>query len=382
MYAFSYIEINISCILIQLIILRRHLKNLDKGTASRCFTMLQLCMIVYIILDMVCGLQENGKLILTQKQNEMANLGYFVTSYMVSYFSFAFAEAELGRKWLRSWWKCLLSLSLPVVMTVATAYSLKGKYFFYIDENARYVKGPLYPLMLVGAYGYILLIAIKSLGMLSKKENYAQREKLLMMSSFVIFPLAAGVLQAFFTGISIICLGGTVAIIQVYISLQETRITLDTLTQINNRTRLMQYLENKMESRSAHSDKSLFFLMIDLDRFKHINDTYGHVEGDEALLRLASALKDACSGYPGILARYGGDEFSIVCEATDEEMKQLCFKIYQNLEHANRMAAKPYDIRISMGYAKATPDIQSIPDLIQKADLELYKQKEKRKNML
>ena len=63
---------------------------------------------------------------------------------------------------------------------------------------------------------------------------------------------------------------------------------------------------------------------------------------------------------------------------SDEEMKQLCFKIYQNIERVNRTAARPYDIRVSMGYAKATPDIQTIPDLIKEADRELYIQKRKR----
>ena len=381
MYALSYLEINTFCILIQLIILKHHLKNLDKGISATSFTLLQISMILYFCLDMVCGLQENGVLILTRQQNEIVNVGFFLSSYLVAFFSFAFAESELGRRWLKCWWKCVLSIMPLIVMSIATIGTLEGKYFFYIDENAHYVKGPYYLLMLAGAYGYIVLIALKSLYHLTQKKNYAQRKKLLMMSSFVVFPLIAGVLQAVYTGISIICLGGTIATVQVYISLQESRITLDTLTQINNRSCMMQQLENKMQNRPTHGDKSLFFLMLDMDQFKSINDTYGHVEGDEALLRLASALKAACSGYPAVLARYGGDEFCIVCEATDEEMKQLCFKIYQNIERVNRTAARPYDIRVSMGYAKATPDIQTIPDLIKEADRELYIQKKKRKNM-
>lgn len=379
MYTYSYLEINTCCILIQLIILRHHLRGLDKSMTAKCFTLLQVCTIVYILLDMICGLQENGMLILTRRQNEIANLCFFLSSYLVAYVSFVFAECEMEKAWLKNWRKCLVSAVPLIIMTVATIFSLKGKYFFYIDENARYIKGPLYPLLLVGAYGYIMLVAVQAMFYLVQKKYYAQKKKLVILSSFVIFPLAAGILQAFYTGLSIICLGGTIAIIQVYISLQENRITIDTLTQINNRSRLMQYLENRMQNYPEAGEKSLFFVMIDMDQFKQINDTYGHVEGDEALVNLSSALKEACKDHSTMLARYGGDEFSIVCEATDREMIRLCRSIRENVALVNRTAQKPYDIEISMGYAKVTQEIQTIPDLIIKADRELYLEKAKKK---
>lgn len=92
--------------------------------------------------------------------------------------------------------------------------------------------------------------------------------------------------------------------------IQETRITIDMLTQINNRTKMMQYLEGKMNSNSKYP---LCCIMLDVNHFKEINDTYGHLEGDYALMSIAKVLKASCSCFPCLLARFGGDEFFVVC---------------------------------------------------------------------
>ena len=87
---------------------------------------------------------------------------------------------------------------------------------------------------------------------------------------------------------------------------------MDTLTGVSNRIVALRYLESELPYYRRHPNRSLHFLMMDMDHFKHINDEYGHLEGDAALVLLAGILKKVCANYNGVLARYGGDEFVLL----------------------------------------------------------------------
>jgi diguanylate cyclase (GGDEF)-like protein len=147
---------------------------------------------------------------------------------------------------------------------------------------------------------------------------------------------------------------------------------IDKLTQVNNRQNLNRYLSNKLHT---HTD-DLFLLMMDVDHFKQINDNYGHLEGDEALIRVAAALKQACTAcrrHPYI-ARYGGDEFIIVAELSEKEVIELCTSIREKLQALNEAAGAPYPLCLSIGYAKWIEGM-SPNRLIDVADYKLYKEK-------
>ncbi|MCI5774455.1 MAG: GGDEF domain-containing protein [Erysipelotrichaceae bacterium] len=364
------------------IILNIHLKNLDKRLSARVFTALLVSMMTYALFDIGCGLIDNDVFLASRFVSSFFNVGFFISSYMVAYLSFFYSECEIGHQWVDDHKKRVISFIPVMIMILLTFLTLKYKFFFYIDEQSNYIKGPLYVVMLLLAYSYIMAIGIINIWLYPMKKYYAKRDVLLTLSSFVIFPLVAGVIQAFYQGISIICFGGTIAMVQVFTKMQESRITLDALTQINNRTKLMQYLELKVNAHMKNSsNNNLYFIMIDIDKFKNINDTYGHLEGDKAIIALANILKLSCNRSPNMLARYGGDEFSIVCEGDDKSLKTLISKINHNLTAYNQTANKPYKIEVSLGCAMFDENMSSIPDLIAKADSKLYQEKYKKKQM-
>ncbi len=379
MYAISYLEINTCCLVIMAIIFQRNLQSLDRSLRTKTFLELLISAMVYVVCDMICGLQQNGAIILSNTMSAVMNVAFFVSSYSVTHLTFAFAECELGREWVDDFRKRMLSLIPAGILTVLTLCTLKGKFFFYIDADGLYQKGPYYMLMMPFVYCYIIFIAIHVLWMWPQKRYYALREKLKMVSSFVVFPVLAGTIQIFTPGISVICFGVTIGVIQAFTGVLETRITIDELTQINNRTKLMQYLENRFENRGRNLEKNLYFIIMDLNDFKEINDTYGHIEGDEALKQIAAVLKLSMSSYHGILAGFGGDEFCIAGEMTELEMENLKIQIYDDLKESNQNSQKPYKIEMCMGCAKLTSDIRTIPDLINQADKELYQQKKQKK---
>ena len=119
---------------------------------------------------------------------------------------------------------------------------------------------------------------------------------------------------------------------------------------------------------------------MDVDNFTKINDRYGRVEGDKALVQIASALKYVCIGQNYFTARYGGDEFIIICEcASNDEVNKLYYRIQNSITRSNVNSGKPYGLSLSIGVAKYGADIDSIQDFINIADAELTKMKQTRK---
>ena len=380
MYAISYLELNTCCLIIMALILHRQTQGLDKRLTSQTFTELVISAMVYVFLDMVCGLQQNQVIHLSVFISTILNTAFFISSYSLTHLSFAFTECELGRDWVSEPKKRMISLIPAGLLTIMTLCTLKWHFFFYIDAEGIYQRGPLYLVVLPFVYIYMIMIVFRMVTMFPKKKYYAFRGKLEMVVGIVGFPLVAGVLQVFLPGISVVCFGLTLGVIQAFTAFLTNRITMDELTQVNNRTKLMQYLENYMEDYVQGQETDLHFLMIDLDDFKLINDTYGHLEGDNALVRTANVLKKTMAGHTGILARYGGDEFCIAGEMTEEDAEELIVNLYANLETANVEAACPYNIGMSIGCGRFTGEVETIPDLIRKADEDLYQRKREKKS--
>lgn len=381
MYAITYLEINTFCILLLLVILKCQLENLDKSVSARVFRELVVTVIIYVIFDIFCGLNDNDVVSFPRPFIVFVNVGFYVASYLTSYLSFLYAECEMQAKWVLDKRKRRLFALPTVALVILTLLTLKYKFFFYIDDAGNYIKGPLYFPMLVLVYGHLLAIGIKALILLPRKKYYVLRSKMITLSSFVVFPLLAGAIQAFYNGISIISMGCTMAAVQVFINMQKTRITTDALTELNNRTKMVQHLERCMTQARHGSTRVLFLLLLDIDDFKRINDKYGHLEGDRALLRLANVLKKAASTEKCMIARFGGDEFAVVLESETGSEEAFVAQLRRLLSEENERADAPYQLEVSIGCACYSPDIKSIPEFVRMADKDLYREKWSRKTI-
>ena len=375
MYALSYWENNTFCILILVILLVCPQQNPDFRPSSRYFRGLLTSMIFYAAIDMACGLQENQVFSPPRWVVAVMNVLFFYVSGAIVYLGLLYSECELGAKWLHSPKKRLLSALPIIVLLITVPLSLRGKFYFYIDAEGRYTKGPLYPLLLALCYGYLLVIGIRALVGLLSKHGYARRMEYFAMGSFVVLPMVSGIAQAYYTGVSINCLAAAVAAVQIFVNLQQTRITIDPLTQINNRTKLIQHLDKCVSHQRSGTGRHLVLCMIDIDDFKQINDRFGHPEGDAALILLAETLKQVGEHFKGLIARYGGDEFFVVLETkSPQEVSAFRQELLDTLARNNAQAAKPYNVEISLGFADYDPQL-TIPELIERTDRALYKNK-------
>ncbi|MEW6026486.1 MAG: diguanylate cyclase [Planctomycetota bacterium] len=156
----------------------------------------------------------------------------------------------------------------------------------------------------------------------------------------------------------------------------------DELTNLYNRRFFYQYLNDKVNWKDHSGGFSL--LMIDIDFFKKINDTYGHLEGDNVLRQLGAVLKETL-GDKGIAIRYAGDEFSAILPAVDKKkslaLAEAMLKRVSGTKFQQRNAkAEPLNVNISIGIASFPEDAQSPQDLIEQADKALYLSKREGRN--
>lgn len=143
----------------------------------------------------------------------------------------------------------------------------------------------------------------------------------------------------------------------------------DGLTGLFNHSHFHLILEREME-RARRTGRGLGLIFFDLDRFKHINDTYGHQAGDTILRRVAAALASVTRKGMDFPCRYGGDEFAVVTtEIEAEALQRLAMRIRNTIVESCRNA-----IDLSMGLAMLKPE-DSIESLVARTDRASYKAK-------
>lgn len=146
----------------------------------------------------------------------------------------------------------------------------------------------------------------------------------------------------------------------------------DPLTDLPNRANFFEYLDGTIAC--AKEDGSFAVLLLDVDRFKSVNDTFGHLAGDMLICEFARRLTDT-TGEDGVVARLSGDEFAILWATIGpEHTEALCNRILETIRHPFDLQGKRAYISTSIGAAIAEP-ASSRMDLLRKADIALYRAK-------
>ncbi len=162
----------------------------------------------------------------------------------------------------------------------------------------------------------------------------------------------------------------------------EFRATHDFLTGLHKRAAILDLLKREM-SRREHEHSALGLCIVDVDRFKSINDTYGHLVGDEVLKRLAVCMTTSVRPYDSI-GRYGGKEFVIIAPNCDlEQTARLAERIRQMVSAEEiQIDDRSITITVSLGVSAVSQDkgIVTVSALLKAADAALYRAKEKGRN--
>ncbi len=166
---------------------------------------------------------------------------------------------------------------------------------------------------------------------------------------------------------------------RLYEKMKESAI-IDELTGINNRRNLISVAEKEFE-RAIRYKTPLSIIMLDIDNFKEINDTHGHIAGDIVLNRVGKALSDFIR-VMDIAGRYGGDEFCIILPETS--LKDAVAAAKRLLDQFNKIEVPSINftnfLQASIGVATKDESINSLEDLLVRADNAMYKAKKSGRN--
>lgn len=376
-----YISFNAFCIAELLMIFGKICKGIDKRMGQVMLAWFIIASVILLSSDIVWGVFEYYVGWGTYPAASFAvNSVYHIFTGVVAYLWFLFSESEQRSRLVKSKGSIILSLIPLFILINIVVGSNANKWVFYIDSaTGDYHRGPLYPVMIIVCAWYIAHTTIKAFLKAFKKENYLRKNQLLSLASFALFPVVAGVLQVLFIGSPMISGGIAFAVLHVYISSRELLISIDPMTQLNNRTHMQDYLDGKMKSKSDNRD--LYVFIMDLDNFKQINDEYGHLEGDAAIVIAANTIRAIVDKTSYFACRYGGDEFVVVCETNKEfKPKEFISQINDRLAENTKKEGKEYTLQFSVGYKRHSSEYTDVRDFLEAADEGLYMIKNRKKS--
>ena len=361
--ALFYIAGNVVCLFILGLLYLKNRNN--KETKSQYFNYIVISLALYFIGDALWSLcyfklVPNSDILI-----KFARMTYYTASAFLGYLWFVYIEIILGSSLVYNKKKRRL-LHIPIA--VAAIYAIIICLFF--DPSIKNIFGYLTAFSLViEPFLFVIIAGIRVLIKQTKLKNNILRKRYLNMALWPIVILLVSVIQLFFAEIPVFCFGATIIVLALYIYNQDSLISTDPLTGIYNRNMLNNYISNGMDNNYTY-----YILMIDIDRFKSINDTYGHLEGDKALKYMAKLISNVANKNGDFYARYGGDEFIIISKEENEE------NIINLIKSINLLLIKTkedlgYAFTTSIGYAIYNKD-KTIKEKIKIADQNLYKAKE------
>jgi diguanylate cyclase (GGDEF)-like protein len=376
-----YLEMDIFCGAILIFLLSRMIREDLQQYSQVLYQKLTVCALMVCLLDATWAVTEGRFFSGARELNLMVNCVYYLLLALGCYYWFLFSENEQGNAFTRTrQGRCICALPLAALGILDLA-SFKTGWVYAINDLNQWQSGPYLLLQLLICDGYIFLTSLKALYKAFHADSYDQHEKFLWLSFYAVPLLVNAMIINLTMEVAITSVTTTFSILMVYIFLQEQHISLDPLTRLNNRYELRRYMHEALK-RSQNKD-DLYLLVLDVDRFKNINDQYGHIEGDKALVRLADAMRETGKTFDSFLARYGGDEFIMLYKAAEPaDIKLVMETLNNNLRRLNQTAGSPYELTVSIGYALYQAPLTTAEELIAAADEKLYAAKNKKKGLV
>lgn len=369
--------INLYSILILAILWLHSDKQEEKRSLQYRLYMLMLDTTIVLLLFDIFSRMDTNAYAIYPVLNQLGNFVVFSLSpvlpsiWLVYVVNQLFQDEERSLKLVKP-----LTLFWFVNLTIVVL-SLRFGWYYSIDLQNIYHRGPYFTLPVI--YNIALLsisfvYVVKNLKTIHKNHRFT-------LVFFPLFFLFSVVLQVIVYGIPILLNSVVLSLLFVSLNIQNHGMNTDYLTGVNNRKRLESYLKDKI--RNSTEKKSFSAIMIDIDNFKSINDTFGHDMGDSALQANVKLL-NGCIRNTDFISRYGGDEFFMILSISEpERLQEVVDRIRLQLSKFNASERQVYTLQFSMGYgvydvrSKATA--QEFESML---DQRLYEEKQSKVNVV
>ena len=337
--------------------------------------MLLMCVSIILIL-----VSDTAYSIFLGIEGPFRKQGVYITSFLFFLFTpipeaawllYLDAHMNEGTVKLKDRWYFLINVFVCLIIIV---YNFFSGFIFYVDAAGNYHRGS--GILLMHVINYIPFLAAIAITVKRRKTISARLIRIVVL--FAVLPLISAQVQYFFPHITILWPVMAICIMTTYIFLEVQRINRDHLTGVYNR----QQFENIINARirKLGSAGPFTLIMMDLNDFKYINDTFGHDAGDQALKTTAQILIHSIHA-SDMVARLGGDEFVIILEEADRpRIEKIIQRLLSNIDKFNRAGEYPYRLSLSYGFATASSGgIGSYQELFNLADKKMYEYKRKLK---
>ena len=317
MSGFGNVELNIfSFILLIVIVANTRRGSKEYLPDQKLFYIMCIAVAVILVFDSLQWICDGHSGRFIYYVNLISNVLYYALQ-MLPYMLWSFYVRYQIKMDVKEMLKAKVILLLPFFINIALSiFTCFNGLFFYIDSQNYYHRGEFFWLSTVMTYFYFFYSIIYLI--INRKKT--ERNIILSLFLFTLPPVLG-------------------SIIQVYT---------DHLTGLYNRRLLDIHLNDCLRNNSKSG--SIGVIMLDIEKFKLINDAFGHLVGDQALRETANILKRSI-GRTGFTARYGGDEFVVIVPAKDiSEVEGISREIEKNIDIFNKRESAMYSVRLNMGY--------------------------------
>ncbi len=379
-YFIYYTEASVVCVAIFAIMLIRDLCSIDKQEKQIKYDHALIAFMLYFISDAVWAAVIAGMLPRNRFTVISTNFVNCVLMAAITYtwLRYVMAVEQIPNRDTRRFKTVVLTPFVLSVGALVFAYLFAPGLLISSDLEQQ----PLYTVFQITVpIIYIVAVLVYTMKRAISEESPVEKKKHLFVGLFPLMVILGGLLQVLvLPETPIFCFSSALLMLIFYIHSIEAKISTDPLTLLNNRGQLLHYTAQK--SSLFREGRLTVVVMFDINDFKLINDTYGHAEGDRALILVADSFREVLRNHstPMFLARYGGDEFILIVHPFDEsEVEALICELRERIATRCRLAGTPYTISIGAGFDTFSGKGDTFQKCMQRADEKLYEDKERQK---
>ena len=276
----------------------------------------------------------------------IANITYFLSQFMSFVILAIFLDYCIYTDNARTKRLFFIAIALLAAEVFMLIYTVITGAMFTITHDNIYVRGEYYIALICLGYIIELFAVINAFFMY----RHMHRSQVRLVLGAAVMPAIGVVFDVAFDGLWLVWPCIFISILLCYLFIVRVNVLIDSLTGVHNRRSCDEFL-TELSKLSRRKDYT--FVMVDLDKLKYINDTFGHSQGDQAISDAGEVLR-ASVRRTDYVARYGGDEFIII--AATGEHKKVSANINAKLLEFNAKKLRQYELAFSCGAAVYTQD--------------------------